>query len=128
MKALLAEFKEFALKGNLIEVAVGLVLALAFTTVVNALVDGLILPIIGALFGQPSFDGLTFTINDSIFYYGAFISAVVTFLLTALALFLFVVKPYNAVKARRASGEEPAPEPDEQVVLLREIRDSLRAR
>ncbi len=128
MKALVTEFKDFALKGNLIEIAVGLVLALAFTTVVNALVDGLILPIVTMLFGQPSFDGLTFTINDSIFYYGAFISAAVTFLLTALALFLFVVKPYNLLKARQASGEEPEPEPSEDITLLREIRDSLRAR
>lgn len=125
MRKLLHEFKEFAVKGNLIEVAVGLVLALAFTAVVNALVDFVVMPIIGILFGEPSFDDLILTINGSQILYGAFLTAAVQFVLVALALFLFVVKPYNAMKARQATGEEDAPEPAEEVVLLREIRDSL---
>ncbi|MBA2337295.1 MAG: large conductance mechanosensitive channel protein MscL [Acidimicrobiia bacterium] len=125
MKKLINEFKEFAMGGNLIEIAVALVLALAFVAVINALVTFLIMPIIGIIFGQPTFDSLTVTINDSIIFYGSFLTAVVIFVLTALALFLFVVKPYQAYRARYDVVEEPVFEAEE-VVLLREIRDSLR--
>jgi len=126
MKKLINDFKAFALGGNLIEIAVALVLALAFAAVISALVEFLIMPIIGILFGQPSFNGLIWTINDSVILYGAFLTAVVTFLLTALALFLFVVKPYQAYKARFGEEEPALDEPAEDIVLLREIRDSLR--
>jgi large conductance mechanosensitive channel len=120
------EFKEFISRGNLIEVAVGLVLALAFKAVIDALVAGLLMPIVAAVFGQPSFDELTFTINDAVFAYGTVITQAVTFLLIGLALFLFVVKPFNMWQARKASGEEPEPAaPPEEIVLLREIRDRL---
>ena len=128
VKKLVDEFKAFALGGNLIEIAVGLVLALAFAAVVGALVDFLIMPIVGIIFGEPSFDNLTLTINDSVILYGSFITAVVKFLMIALALFLFVVKPYNMWKARTAAGEEEAPPPPEDIALLREIRDSLKTR
>ena len=126
MKKLFDEFKAFALGGNLIEIAVGLVLALAFAAVVGALVDFLIMPIVGIIFGEPSFDGLWWTINDSRILYGSFITAVVQFLIIALAVFFFIVKPYQAVQARQKKGDEPPPEPSEEVVLLREIRDGLR--
>ena len=123
---MLKEFKDFVNRGNLVEIAVGLVMALAFKAVVDAFVGGLIMPIIGAIFGEPSFDNLTFTINDSVFLYGTFITQTVTFLLIALALFYFVVKPFNAWQARKASGEEEAPAaPPEDITLLREIRDAL---
>ncbi|MDX1689732.1 MAG: large conductance mechanosensitive channel protein MscL [Acidimicrobiia bacterium] len=120
------EFKTFVSRGNLIEVAVGLVMALAFKAVIDALVQGILMPIIAALFGQPSFDSLTFTVNDAVFAYGTVITQAVTFLLIALALFVLVIKPYNTWKARQQAGEEPAPAaPPEDVVLLREIRDAL---
>jgi len=123
---ILKEFKDFVTKGNLIEIAVGLVIALAFTAVINALVANVLMPLIAALFGQPSFDDLTVTLNDAVIPYGAFITALVTFLLIAAAVFFFVVKPYNAWKARRAKVEEEAPtESAEEIVLLREIRDRL---
>ena len=126
MSNMLKEFKDFVSRGNLVEIAVGLVMALAFKAVVDALVAGLIMPIVGAIFGEPSFDNLTFTINDSVFLYGTFLTQLVTFLLIALALFLFVVKPFNAWQARRASVEEEAPAaPPEDIALLREIRDAL---
>jgi large conductance mechanosensitive channel len=128
VKKLFDEFKAFALGGNLIEIAVGLVLALAFAAVVGALVDFLIMPIVGIIFGEPSFNGLVLTINDSVIFYGSFLTEAVKFLLIALALFLFVVKPYNAWKARTASGEEEPPPPPEDIALLREIRDSLKSR
>ena len=122
------EFKAFISRGNLVEIAVGLVMALAFKAVVDAFVNGLIMPIVGALFGEPSFDSLTFTINDSVFLYGSVITQVVTFVLIALALFLFVVKPFNEWQKRHHEEAEPeAPaEPSEDIVLLREIRDALR--
>jgi large conductance mechanosensitive channel len=104
----LKEFKEFLLRGNLIEIAVGLVLALAFTAVVTSLVADLITPLIAALFGQPDFSGLDFTINDSVFRYGEFLNAVLSFVLIAAVLFFLVVKPVNAVAKRRAGPEEPA--------------------
>ena len=126
MSSMLKEFKDFVSRGNLIEIAVGLVMALAFKAVVDALVAGLIMPIVGAIFGEPSFDSLTFTINDSVFLYGTFLTQLVTFVLIALALFLFVVKPFNAWQARRAAGEEEAAAaPPEDITLLREIRDAL---
>ena len=123
---ILKEFKDFMTKGNLIEIAVGLVMALAFTAVINALVTNVLMPLIAAIFGKPSFDDLTATLNESVMPYGTFITALVTFLLIAAAVFFFVVKPYNAWKARRAKAEEAAPAaPAEEIVLLREIRDRL---
>jgi len=104
---MLKEFREFLLRGNLIEIAVGLVLALAFTTVVTSLVEDLITPIIAAIFGQPDFSGLTFTINDSTFRYGEFLNALIAFVLIAAVLFFLVVKPVNAILERRKRAAEP---------------------
>ncbi len=130
MRKLWEDFKAFALKGDLITVAVGLVLAIALTALITSLVEHIVMPIVGIIFGEPTFDQHLLRINDSEILYGSFITALVTFLLTALALYLFLVKPYHAYQARRARGqvteEEPEPDP-EDVVLLREIRDALRA-
>jgi large conductance mechanosensitive channel len=104
----LKEFKEFLLRGNLIEIAVGLVLALAFTAVVTSLVGDLITPRIAAVFGQPDFSGLTFEINDSVFRYGEFLNAVLAFVLITAVLFFLVVKPTNALAKRRTAPEEAA--------------------
>ena len=105
---MLREFKEFLLRGNLIEVAVGLVLALAFTAVVTSLVEDLLTPLIAALFGQPDFSGLTFTVNDSVFRYGDFLNTILAFVLVAVVLFFLVVKPTNALAKRSAGREEAA--------------------
>jgi large conductance mechanosensitive channel len=102
----LKEFREFLLRGNLIEIAVGLVLALAFTAVVTSFVENLITPLIAAIFGQPDFSGLDFEINGSVFRYGEFLNAVLAFVLIAAVLFFLVVKPLNALAARRAGDEE----------------------
>ena len=124
---MLKEFKDFAFKGNLIETAVGLVMALAFVAVIGSLVEHLLMPIVGIIFGEPSFDQtMILEINDSQILFGSFVQAVVVFLMIALALFFFVVKPYNAIKARQAKGEEEAPAPSEDIVLLTEIRDALK--
>lgn len=99
-------FKDFITKGNLIETAVALVMALATTALVAALVKDLITPIIGAIFGETDFSSLTFTINGSEFFYGAFISAVITFVSIAAAIYFFIVKPYQAYQARRGVTPE----------------------
>jgi large conductance mechanosensitive channel len=117
----LKEFKEFLTKGNLIEIAVGLILALAFKAVVDSVVGDIFTPIIGAIFGQADFGDLTIKIGDAHIFYGRFINAVISFVIIGLVLFL-VMKLYNAVRRNT-----PAPEPDEEILLLREIRDSLRA-
>ena len=103
---MLKEFREFLLRGNLIEIAVGLVLALAFTAVVTSFVENLITPLIAAIFGQPDFSGLDFEINGSVFRYGELLNAVLAFVLIAAVLFFLVVKPLNALAARRAGDEE----------------------
>lgn len=124
---MLKEFKDFVSRGNLVEIAVGLVMALAFKAVVDAFIGGLVMPLVAAIFGQPSFDDLTFTVNGAEFLYGTVITQMVTFLAIAAALFFFVVRPLNTWHARRAAGDEPAAEaPPEDVALLREIRDLLR--
>lgn len=125
MRKLLADFKAFALKGNVIEIAIGLVLAVAFGAVVTSFVDDVLMQIVAAIFGQPDFSGLVIDIGDSEIRYGAFVNAIITFTLVALALFVFVVKPYNKLRERQEAGDEAAPAPPEDITLLREIRDAL---
>ena len=84
MKNLAKEFKEFAIGGNLVEVGVALVMALALAAVINSLVENVLMPIVGIIFGEPSFDSLTWTINGSVILYGSFITAIVKFLAVAL--------------------------------------------
>ena len=128
MRKLFDEFKAFAVKGNVVEIAIGLVLALAFTAVVTSLVDDVLMQIIAAIFGQPDFGSLVIDVGDAELRYGAFINAIINFVLVALALFVFVVKPYNSLKARQETGDAEAPSPPEDITLLREIRDALKAK
>ena len=106
---LVNDFKAFILRGNVVDLAVAVVIGAAFGAVVLSLVSDLLTPLIGAVFGEPDFSGLTFTINDSTFYYGNFINKVFTFLTVAAAVFFFVVVPVNALIAR--SHKEPPPDP-----------------
>jgi large conductance mechanosensitive channel len=101
------EFRQFLLRGNVVDLAVAVVIGVAFGAVVSAFVADLITPLIAAIFGKPSFSGLTFTINGSRFLYGDFLNAVLAFLLVAAAIFFAVVKPMNALAARRARAEAP---------------------
>jgi large conductance mechanosensitive channel len=103
---MLKEFKEFLLRGNLIEIAVGLVLALAFTAVVMSLVEDLITPLIAAIFGKPDFSELTFAINESTFRYGEFLNALIAFVLVAAVLFFLVIRPLDSLRERRKSKDE----------------------
>lgn len=105
-------FKEFLLGGDIINVAVGLVMALATFALVESLVADLITPIIAAVVGEPDFSGLTFTINDSTFRYGNFINAAITFVSIAAALYLFVVLPYRRYQERRGIGGDTRPCPE----------------
>ena len=98
---MLKGFREFVTGSDLIEVAVGLIMALAMFALVEALVADLITPIIAAIIGEPSFEDLTFTINGSEFRYGDFINATITFVSVAAAVYFFVVMPYQAYQRRR---------------------------
>jgi large conductance mechanosensitive channel len=109
MKNQLHDFREFILRGNLVDLAVAVVLGTAFAAVVAALVADLVTPLIAAIAGQPDFGGLTFTIHKSHFLYGAFLNAVISFVSIAAAVFFFVVKPVNALMARRKT-EPPVDE------------------
>ncbi len=104
----MSDFKAFLLRGNLIDTAVGIVIGLAFAAVITALVGDLITPLIAAIGGNPDFSALSFTINKSHFLYGAFINALITFVVVAAVLFYFVVKPVNALMARKKSGPPEA--------------------
>ena len=122
------EFKEFIAKGDVIMLAVGFIMGAAFQSVVSSLVENVVMPIVAIPFGQPNFDALQVEVGESVIRYGAFITTAVVFLLTALAVFFFIVKPYNAYQARfgvRADEVEPAPS---ELDVLTEIRDALRAR
>ncbi|HXA29792.1 MAG TPA: large conductance mechanosensitive channel protein MscL [Candidatus Angelobacter sp.] len=107
---MLKEFKAFILRGNVVDLAVGIVIGAAFGALVNAFVKDLLTPLIAAIVGKPDFSTLAFTVNGSKFLYGDVVNFVITFVLVAAAVFFFVVKPINALTAR--SRREPSPEPD----------------
>ncbi|MET7277294.1 large conductance mechanosensitive channel protein MscL [Kribbella sp. NPDC005582] len=127
---MLKGFKEFIMRGNVVDLAVAVVIGGAFALVVKAIVDGLINPLIAAIFGKPDISGvLSFTINRSEFSIGLILQAVLNFLFVAAAIYFVIVMPLNKLAERRARGQEPEPDPlttDQQ--LLTEIRDFLRER
>ena len=124
---MLKEFRDFLMKGNLVELAVAIVMGIAFGLVVKSLVDNLITPIIGMV-GGVDFSGETFSINGSTFRYGQFINDVITFVLTAAAVFFVIVKPVNMILARIRKPEELEPDAPTETALLIEIRDLLAKR
>ena len=103
---MLRDFKDFLLRGNVVDLAVGIVIGVAFGAVVTALVADLITPIVAAIIGKQDFSKLTFTINSSVFRYGSFLNALIAFVSIAAAVFFFVVKPMNALMERRRKGED----------------------
>ena len=122
------ELREFLLRGNVIDLAVAVVIGAAFGAVITSFVEDLLTPLIAAVGGEPDFGGLAFTINESRFRYGEFLNAVLSFVIIGAAVFFVVVKPVNALMARRKAGLEPEAEAvPEDVVLLGEIRDLLKA-
>jgi large conductance mechanosensitive channel len=97
---LVNDFRQFLLRGNVVDLAVGVVIGAAFGQVVSTIVSGLVTPIIAAIGGEPDFSNLTFTINESQFKYGLVINAIISFLIVATAVFFFVVRPVNALMDR----------------------------
>jgi large conductance mechanosensitive channel len=122
---MIKEFREFILRGNVVDLAVAVVIGAAFGAVVAALVVDLITPLVAAIGGQPDFSELTFTINESTFKYGHFLNAVLSFLVIAAVVFFLVVKPLNLLLTRRKEEASEPVAPAEDVRLLTEIRDLL---
>jgi large conductance mechanosensitive channel len=120
---LLGDFRDFITKGNLVTLAVGFIMGLAFAALASSFVEDLVMPIIAIPFGEPDFSALTWTINGSVIAWGSFVTAALIFFLTTLAVFVFIVKPYNAYQALHAA--EPEDAGPSEVELLTEIRDSL---
>ena len=125
---MLKEFRDFLLRGNIVELAVAFVLGVAFGALINSFVDNLLMPVVAMIIGKPDFRDLTFTINDSVFRYGAFFNAVISFLIIAAVIFFLVVKPLNMLAARRKVEAPELEAPAEDVRLLTEIRDLLQNR
>ena len=111
---MIKDFRDFLMRGNLVELAVAFVLGLAFAALVTSFVNDLVMPIVAMIIGKPSFNDLTFTINDAVFRYGAFITAAIAFVTTAAAIFFFVVKPMEVITARIAKDKEEAPSDEER--------------
>jgi large conductance mechanosensitive channel len=117
---MIREFRDFLMKGNIVDLAVAFVMGVAFGAVVNSLVDNLVMPVIAMIIGKPDFSDLTFTINDAVFRYGAFITDVISFVAIAAAVFFFVVKPMQAVMSRTKEKEAAEPTNEEKIVALLE--------
>ncbi len=128
MSSVLKEFKDFLMRGNLIELAVAFVMGLAFATVINSLVNNLVMPIIAAIVGKPSLRDLTFTIHRSVFQYGSFITDFMQFVAIGAAVFFFIVKPVQMVLARRTSRVSEKEAPSDEERRHQELLAALRAR
>ena len=129
MKNFIEEFKTFALRGNVVDLAVAVVIGTAFAKITSSLVDNIIMPALGVLLGGINFSDYAFTLGQSTISYGVFLQAIIEFILIAFAVFL-LVKVINKVKVALALAEEKkvaeSQPPSEEILLLREIRDSLR--
>jgi large conductance mechanosensitive channel len=124
---MLKGFREFIMRGNVVDLAVGIVIGIAFGAVVKGFVDGIINPIIAAIFGKPNLDTVgTFTINGAHFSIGLVLTPLINFLFVAAAIYFLVVVPVNALRARFDKPGEPGG--PSEVELLTDIRDTLRAR
>jgi large conductance mechanosensitive channel len=130
MNKIFQGFKDFIMRGNVVDLAVGIVIGAAFTAVVTSFTEGFIKPLIQLLGGGTGTGAGTWEPRDGVvFDYASFINAIITFLITAAVLYFLVVFPLNALAERRRRGEEPPPKaPSEDIVLLTQIRDALVAR
>jgi large conductance mechanosensitive channel len=126
---MLREFRDFLLRGNIVELAVAFVIGVAFGALITSFVDNLLMPVVAMIVGEPDFRDLTFTINDAVFRYGAFLTDLLAFVAVAAAVFFCVVKPLNALMARlRSPVEEGMPDEErrhqELLAALGQIRAS----
>ena len=126
---MLDDFKKFLFRGNVIDLAVAVIIGAAFTAIVNAIVSGLITPLVGMIFSK-DFTEMTFDVNGSVFRYGEVIDAAIAFVAIAAVVFFVIVKPMQAMAARRTAGEvtDDTPAPSDEAILLTEIRDLLATR
>jgi large conductance mechanosensitive channel len=122
---MLKEFKEFAMKGNIIDLAVAVVIGTAFSNIVKALTDSIIMPLISLILGKGGVNDLSVTIGSTVFPIGRFLQATIDFILIAFVLFLMIKTMNRLMRKKEAAPPPPAP-PTEEVLLLREIRDSLK--
>jgi large conductance mechanosensitive channel len=125
---MIKEFRDFVMRGNVLDLAIAVVMGGAFGAIINSLVNDIIMPIVGVILGGVDFSTLTITVGDAVIAYGNFIQALVNFLIIALALFL-VIKAINTMQRKFEKPTEAAPPaPPEDIILLREIRDALKQR
>jgi large conductance mechanosensitive channel len=126
---LLKDFRDFVMRGNVLDLAIAVIIGIAFNAVVTSLVNDVLMQIIAAIVGEPNFNDLTFSIGDGVIYYGRFLTALINFLIIAATLFV-IVRAFEELQKRRRRGEEPVPdeEKSDEVLLLGEIRDLLRER
>jgi large conductance mechanosensitive channel len=124
-KAEINGFKEFIFRGNVVDLAVAVIIGTAFSAVVKALVADIFTPLIAAIAGKPNFASLEFKVHHSTFFYGDLLNNLITFASIAAVVYFFVVLPLNKVAERRAKGVTPVAEVAEDVVVLTEIRDLL---
>ncbi len=125
---ILKDFRQFLLRGNVVDLAVAVVIGAAFTAVVTALVRDLITPLLAAIGGKPNFASLSFKLRGSVFMYGDFLNALVSFLIIAGVVFFLVVQPINQLIKMAKRGKVADAPRDAQLVLLEEIRDLLKDR
>lgn len=126
MKSFFEEFKTFAVRGNVVDLAVGIVIGAAFGKIVSSLVENIVMPSIGLLLGGVDFTDLTLTVGEEALAYGVFIQSIIDFIIIAFAIFL-AIKGMNRLRDGEDKKEEKAAkQPSEEVLLLREIRDSLK--
>ncbi len=125
---MLKEFRDFLSRGNVIDLAVAVIIGGAFGAIIKSLVDDIIMPLIGVLLGGVDFASLSFQVGDAVVLYGSFIQAIVNFIVIALVIFLMVRSYNNLQEAQKTEEEAAPPEPSEEVVLLAEIRDLLQAK
>ena len=122
---MLKEFRDFIMRGNVVELAVAVIIGAAFGAVITAFTTSFVTPLIALIGGKADFSGLAFTINGTKFPYGLFLNALISFLIIAAVVFFFVVRPMNAVMARMKRSEEEPEAPTAEVAVLTEIRDLL---
>lgn len=121
------EFKDFVSKGNVIDLAVAVIIGGAFGAIITSLVDDIIMPIIGVLLGGVDFTGLSIQVGDATINYGSFVQAIVNFVIIAFVLFL-MVRGYNRLQKEEEEAPQAPPEPSSEERLLTEIRDILKSR
>jgi large conductance mechanosensitive channel len=122
MKEMVVGFRSFLMRGNLIELAVAIVIGLAFVELIDSLVSNLVTPIIALIFGEPDLSSLDFTINDAVFGIGSFLNELIQFIAIAAAVYFFIVVPYNSITARMKRGQ---PEPNATTKICPECANTI---